>query len=252
MMRYYLADAALQWVHGAFELDTFTPFIDRMIFFLAERPHRVCDKAVSAARANELFVVKLKERVQQFLAMEEGQRINTLAASSMPSLNVCKLLERYLALYQKNAAGFVFDTAVIGHGDPCLSNSLYDQQRYLLKLIDPKGAVSEDMLWTHPLYDLCKISHSVLGDYDFINSGQYNIAFTDNNELQLHVKHLTHRPLKDLFLQRVEANGFNVRTMRLGEASLFLSMLPLHIDYPNKIIAFLLKAQEILDEVEYE
>jgi hypothetical protein len=38
--------------------------------------------------------------------------------------------------------------------------------------------------------------------------------------------------------------------MRLGEASLFLSMLPLHIDYPNKVIAFMLKASQILDEVE--
>ena len=35
MMRYYLADAALQWVHGAFEPDTFEPFVDRLFFCLA-------------------------------------------------------------------------------------------------------------------------------------------------------------------------------------------------------------------------
>jgi len=29
-------------------------------------------------------------------------------------------------------------------------------------------------------------------------------------------------------------------------------MLPLHIDYPNKVVAFLLKANQILDEVESE
>lgn len=43
--------------------------------------------------------------------------------------------------------------------------------------------------------------------------------------------------------------GHDVRVMRLGEASLFLSMLPLHMDYPNKVIAFMLKARQLLDEV---
>jgi thiamine kinase-like enzyme len=252
MMRYYLADAALQWVHGAFEAETFEPFVERLLFFLAERPRRACSKESCAAIARELFVNKVQSRVEQFLAMDAGQRINKLATAATPALDIRRQLERYLALYQRHQKGFAFDHLVVGHGDPCFSNVLYDQQRYLLKLIDPKGAVTEEALWTHPLYDLCKVSHSALGDYDFINTGLYSVGFSDNNDLLLRVQHSNHRALQPLFLQRIKAMGHDARIMRLGEASLFLSMLPLHTDYPNKIIAFLLKASQILDEVESE
>jgi hypothetical protein len=250
MLRYYLADAALQWVHGAFEADTFKPFVDRLLFFISDRPKRSCNKEYSAAMAQDLFVAKLERRIKEFLSMPEGQRINQLASSSSPELDLKHLLNRYLQLYKHFEKAFSFDFSVIGHGDPCFSNVLYDQQRYLLKLIDPKGALSEEELWTHPLYDLCKISHSVLGDYDFINNGLYTLGFADNNELVLSFSHTNHGSLKSIFLNQVKSIGYDVRIMRLGEASLFLSMLPLHIDYPNKVLAFMLNACRILNEVE--
>ncbi|MDU6434064.1 MAG: hypothetical protein E6556_14650 [Pantoea sp.] len=250
MLRYYLADSALQWVHGAFEPDTFAPFIERLLFFISDRPKQNCTKEQSAALAQDLFVTKLERRVNEFLTMAEGQRINQLASSTSPELELTHLLKRYLKLYKRYEKAFSFDYRVVGHGDPCFSNILYDQQRYLLKLIDPKGAVSEEELWTHPLYDLCKISHSVLGDYDFINNGLYKVGFEDNNDLVLNFNHINHVSLKPIFVEEVKAMGHDVRIMRLGEASLFLSMLPLHIDYPNKVLAFMLKARKILDEVE--
>lgn len=250
MMRYYLADAALQWVHDAFDADTFVPFVERLLFFLSARPTRPCAREQSAALARELFVTKVQARVEQFLGSEEGRRINNMAASATPRLDIARQLERYLKLYQRHEKSFVFDHMAVGHGDPCFSNVLYDQQRYLLKLIDPKGAITEDELWTHPLYDLCKISHSALGDYDFINNGLYEVGFTDHNDLVLRLRHGKHAALKVLFCEAVKRAGYAQRTMRLGEASLFLSMLPLHIDYPNKVLAFLLKADQILDEVE--
>lgn len=252
MLRYYLADSALQWVHGAFEPETFGPLVERLLFFLADRPKQSCAKEQSAALAQNLFVSKLERRVKEFLAMESGQRINQLAASASPELDLTFLLNRYLKLFKRFEKAFAFEYRVVGHGDPCFSNVLYDQQRYLLKLIDPKGAIAEPDLWTHPLYDLCKISHSVLGDYDFINNGLYNVGFADNNDMVLHFAHTNQPSLKSIFVDQVKAMGHDVRLMRLGEASLFLSMLPLHIDYPNKVIAFMLKARHILDEVESE
>jgi hypothetical protein len=252
MLRYYLADSALQWVHGAFEADTFSPFVERLLFFISDRPRQACNKEQSAALAQDLFVTKLERRVKEFLAMAEGKRINQLASSATPELDLTYLLNRYLKLFKRFEKEFSFDYRVVGHGDPCFSNVLYDQQRYLLKLIDPKGALSEEELWTHPLYDLCKISHSVLGDYDFINNGLYKVGFADNNDLVLSFSHTNHASLKPIFVNQVKAMGHDVRIMRLGEASLFLSMLPLHIDYPNKVLAFMRNACQILDEVEVD
>lgn len=250
MLRYYLADAALQWVHGAFEADTFKPFVERLLFFISDRPKRPCNKDYSIAMAQDLFVTKLQRRIKEFLSMPEGQRINQLASSSSPELDLNHLLSRYLKLYKHFEKAFSFDYSVVGHGDPCLSNVLYDQQRYLLKLVDPKGALSEEGLWTHPLYDLCKISHSLLGDYDFINNGLYTLGFADNNDFVLSFSHTNHGSLKSIFLDQLQSMGHDVRLMRLGEASLFLSMLPLHIDYPNKVLVFMLNARQILNEVE--
>lgn len=250
MLRYYLADSALQWVHGAFEPDTFAPFIERLLFFVSDRPKQTCTKEQSAAVAKNLFVIKVEKRVTEFLTMPEGIRINQLASSTSPEIDLTHLMNRYLKLFKRFEKSFAFDYCVVGHGDPCFSNILYDQQRYLLKLIDPKGALSEEELWTHPLYDLCKISHSVLGDYDFINNGLYKVGFEDNNNLVLNFNHVNHLSLKPIFIDQVKTMGHDVRVMRLGEASLFLSMLPLHIDYPNKVLAFMLKARQILDEVE--
>ena len=53
----------------------------------------------------------------------------------------------------------------------------------------------------------------------------------------------------DLFIKYLEKNLQVTRNeVRLLEASLFLSMLPLHADHPKKAMAFLLKAIDILSE----
>jgi hypothetical protein len=251
MMRYYLADAALQWVHGAFEAGTFQSFIERLLFFVAQRPRRACGKAESLAGARTLFVDKLEQRAAACRAHDEGRRIDALVTAATPALALEVQLKRYLRLYARHESSFGFDHQVVGHGDPCFSNILYDQQRHLLKLIDPKGALDQEELWTHPLYDLCKISHSALGDYDFINNGLYQVGFSDDNQLRLQLALDGQAALKPLFTQQLARLGHDLRSVRLGEASLFLSMLPLHIDYPNKVMAFLLKANAILDEVEF-
>ncbi|HVE54608.1 MAG TPA: hypothetical protein VNB23_14605, partial [Ramlibacter sp.] len=55
MMRYYLADAALQWVHGAFDADSFAAFVDRLLFFVEQRPARPAGRGEAATLARELF-----------------------------------------------------------------------------------------------------------------------------------------------------------------------------------------------------
>jgi len=252
MHRYYLADVAFQWVHCAFDLDTFTPFIHRLLFFITDRPKRNITREQSLVLANELFVSKLERRVKEFLAMEEGQRINKLVSSTTPELDVTYLLVRYLKLFKYFEKGFACNYSVIGHGDPSFSNILYDQKHFLLKLIDPKGALSEQDLWTHPLYDMCKISHCILGNYDFINNGLFKITFSENNDLVLQLDEFNQSILKPIFLSSVKNLVSDIRILRLGEVSLFLSMLPLHIDFPNKVVAFLITAKKILDEIEDE
>lgn len=250
MLRYHLADAALQWVHNAFNRESFSLFIERLLFFIGERAQQTCDRTVAADAAEQLFVRKLEDRHAAFMAMPQGKQINTLVTSANPRLDVATQIQRFKTLFEKFSKEFAKPQLAIGHGDPCFSNILYDQQRYILKLIDPKGAKDESALWTHPLYDLCKISHSVLGDYDFINNGLFELRLDETNSLELLINGADNREHKALFLKKLADFGYDWRLVRLGEASLFLSMLPLHIDYPKKVTAFILTANRILDELD--
>ena len=58
------------------------------------------------------------------------------------------------------------------------------------------------------------------------------------------------RPIVRLFRQRLAGAGYDLGAVRAVELSLFLSMLPLHADHPDKLLGFALIAGHILDELE--
>ena len=126
---------------------------------------------------------------------------------------------------------------------------LYSKEINLLRLIDPKGALEEKDLWTNPYYDIAKLSHSVCGNYDFFNTDLYDINITKNMNLELKV-HFNNEKYKEIFKKYLEENGYDYELVRLYESSLFLSMLPLHIDNPHKVLGFILNAINILEELE--
>ena len=141
--------------------------------------------------------------------------------------------------------------SVIGHGDPCFSNVLYNRTAQVFKFIDPKGALKESDLWTNPYYDLAKISHSICGLYDFYNNDLFDIKVDADLGLRA-VVDFSNAPYVQLFKQQLEANSYDYMTVRVYEASLFLSMLPLHIDNPRKVLGLVLNAARIIKEIEDE
>src|SRR5262249_39969886 len=120
-----------------------------------------------------------------------------------------------------------------------------------MRLIDPRGATTADELWTDPYYDLAKLSHSILGNYDFINNSLYNLVLDDSLETRLELCiEVPLEPMQQAFIERLTQYGFDLDLVRLYEASLFLSMVPLHIDIPSKALAFLINARGILSKIE--
>lgn len=138
---------------------------------------------------------------------------------------------------------------VIGHGDPCFANALYNKSTKTLKFIDPKGAITEEELWTNAYYDVAKLSHSVCGRYDFFNNALFDIKINTDFEYDLEIPFDNSKYI-DIFKRKVQENGFDYPTVRIYEASLFLSMLPLHIDNPHKVFGFILNVKNILKEIE--
>ena len=74
-----------------------------------------------------------------------------------------------------------------GHGDLFFGNMLYDPSKKLLKLVDPKGGNASSAvmpIW----YDLAKLSHSFMGNYDLMVYGLITPFLNDSLELSLKIR----------------------------------------------------------------
>lgn len=200
-------------------------------------------------KKDSLYVDKVRERVDDLKKMPEFAKINALLQVSK-DISVDSLLDKYLDLKRAiEGQAHYNDELVIGHGDPCFANTLYNKSTRTLKFIDPKGAIVEDDLWTNAYYDVAKLSHSVCGRYDFFNNALFDIKIDTDFNYNLEIPFDNSKYI-EIFKRKVEENGFDYLSVRIYEASLFLSMLPLHIDNPHKVFGFILNLNNILKEIE--
>lgn len=249
MERLHMTDLAIKWVHGSMDKSEFEALMDKYFYFFKCRHAKACSDAEYQAMADELYINKVNSRIEDLKKLPEYKRIETLLSAD-GKLTIDNLLERYYALKDKIEARNKYPRElVIGHGDPCFANTLYNKSTQTLKFIDPKGASKEEDLWTNPYYDVAKLSHSVCGKYDFFNNGLFDIRIADDFSYDLDIPFDNTEYMK-IFMAKAEENGFDYLTVRIYEASLFISMLPLHIDNPHKVFGFILNVDRILKEIE--
>lgn len=131
------------------------------------------------------------------------------------------------------------------HGDLCLSNILFDSRGDLIKVIDPRGIneAGDNALFGDQKYDLAKLAHSVIGLYDFIIAGEYQLSgnFCEgiciSFDIDQRIASIQTRFLGSSFLPAMQiADVLPVVVL------LFLSMLPLHQDRPDRQQAMLANA----------
>jgi len=248
MERLFTPDVALQWLHGAFEPDEFERFLDKAFYFLSIRPHRAVPAAEAGAVFDDLYVTKVEARITQLKAHPAYPGLAPLLQAVCGDIDA--LLGRYLKVCKAARKRFALNRLVIGHGDFCFSNILYNKSSQTMKLIDPRGATSEADLYVDPMYDVAKLSHSVLGSYDYINHDMFDVRVGDDMKMELILDRSPPGWAAGMFTRRLEAAGFDPTLVRLCEASLFISMLPLHMDRPRKVLGFAVNGARILDQVE--
>lgn len=250
MERYHMTDIAIRFVHGAVSTEELSDILEKLFYFIKIRGKKEASSQEVKAVAKELYVNKLKSRMEELKKYPQYEQFNHLIAMGTKYESLGQIVEAYLKLYEKIKRPEKDNNClVIGHGDLCFSNILYSKEANILKLIDPKGALREEDLYTDLYYDLAKLSHSICGCYDFFNSGLYEITMDRDMKLSLTID-TDRQPYVEVFKGYLQENGFDYRLVRLYEASLFLSMLPYHMDQPGKVFGFILNAINILDEVE--
>ena len=196
---------------------------------------------------DRLYVKKVSDRISQ---LKEHARYGEISASLSSLGGIDGLQDRYLTLFEKIMKGHAPERLVMGHGDLCFSNILYDKRTGLLRFIDPKGALTPEEMYTDSLYDLAKLSHSIQGGYDFVNSGLFDFDF--DPALRVRLKPFGFQPswASEIFASFLERQNADPVMVRLCEASLFLSMLPLHADNLRKVLGFSIIAERIIDAIE--
>lgn len=251
MERFHMTDIAIRFVHGAVSVEELKDILDKLFYFINLRSTKPVDAGEGRKIADELYIGKLEDRMEELKKYKEYDHFDQMVAMGTAYEGIKEVVKRYESLYEKFAGGNkrVYNKLAVGHGDLCFSNILYSREAEILKLIDPKGAAREEDLYTDPYYDLAKLSHSICGCYDFFNSGLYEVSIKRDLKLELSID-VNAEPYVEVFREYLERNGFDYGLVRLYEASLFLSMLPYHMDQPGKVFGFLLNAIRILDEVE--
>ncbi|MDB5868709.1 MAG: hypothetical protein JWP96_1041 [Polaromonas sp.] len=197
--------------------------------------------------ASRLYRSKTATRLDAFsrqsgVDLERPWRFN---GRVLPSL--CQIAEQAAAAASESdpVASFV-------HGDFCFSNVLFDFRSGRIKLIDPRGLDAEGNITSFGdlRYDIAKLAHSVLGLYDVIVAGRFNLR-TDGYDIDFNVfqpvpADICEAFCKTTFAGRTVAQWNCLPIMVL----LFLSMLPLHVDNPLRQRALMANCLRLYEEMQ--
>lgn len=154
--------------------------------------------------------------------------------------NLEKLVE---ILYNEDDITFI-------HWDFCLSNILYDINNWILKTIDPRWYFWELwVFWDHK-YDIAKLRHSFVWFYDFVVSDLFDVKEIQENEfkLEIYVDQI-HNFISQYFDEVTKKYWYKIEQIKLVEALLFLSMIPLHSDNKNRQLAMFCIAIQKFNEI---
>jgi Phosphotransferase enzyme family len=209
--------------------------------FLAEC-RRYKPDAASPHWHAELYGGKTTRRLYEYargadIDLGAGWRLN---GRPLPSLR--EIMETALANIAPMTAA---DTGLM-HGDFCLSNILFDFRRGSIKLIDPRGYIEPGTPAIHgdTRYDVGKLHHSICGLYDMLVAGYFDIGRHGAYEIDFHVPQLERQAQVRAQFEEIVC-GSDAARLRTADAIsilLFLSMLPLHGDRPERQLAFLANA----------
>lgn len=131
----------------------------------------------------------------------------------------------------------------------CLSNILYDVNSKSVKFIDPRGNFGKEIVYGDIKYDLAKLRHSFNGKYEFIISDLFKLTEINSEKFILKIySDNYHELIKNKFDDLLKKYKYDLNTIKLIEALLFISMIPLHDGKINRQKVMYLKSILLLNE----
>lgn len=195
---------------------------------------------------SNLYLTKTLDRLKDFIGSNEikfsNQKISLDGEKFYSIWDIAKKSAEYIKPSTLNDVGIV-------HGDMCFSNVLFDFRVERVKLIDPRGMGydGEYTIYGDKRYDYAKLYHSVCGGYDLIISNRYNLDYEEvpNGiifDFDIYSDDYFDN-VKNIFIKKVvDSSSYSENEILAINVHLFLSMLPLHSDRPERQLAFLANA----------
>ena len=199
-------------------------------------------KKIDLPNFNDFYAKKTYSRLNEFknISNFDLKRPISLNGEEYPSL--LQIVEITSGLIKP----FKIDEACVSHGDFCFSNILYDFRKQNIKVIDPRGLDFENnqLIYGDIRYDVAKLAHSVIGLYDHIIAGYYELV--ENEPYNYNFKIYTNPIIENIqgkFLEtKFTGKSFEELDTFPILIHLFLSMLPLHADNENRQKALIMNA----------
>lgn len=196
-----------------------------------------------------LYVNKTEERLNSFLKQVKFDANRTLSINNKNYKSLVEFKEEIIHELNKFLNNLHNDHKLtLMHGDLCFSNIMYDSRSSSLKLIDPRGGLNnkfddEYNIYGDVQYDIAKLGHSLVGNYDFIVSGFYSLNYDlKNYKFVLEIEQENRDKLITYFYDKVDLLGMSKKFIKASIANLFLSMLPLHNEDKERQLALLINA----------
>ncbi|WP_324689908.1 hypothetical protein U0O11_10730 [Cobetia sp. D5] len=187
---------------------------------------------------NLLYLEKTLQRVNDIKSTDFQYALHEFETQEGITLyDIALITSRFIRRPEPSDVGVV-------HGDFCFSNILYDSRTHGLKLLDPRGLNSkgENCIYGDIRYDIAKLYHSVVGCYDYIIASRYKIE--DDNCLNFYDNKLSvlENYFDEIFFFSKDFNKIEILAINVH---LFISMLPLHYDRPDRQKAMLLNSYRL-------
>lgn len=186
---------------------------------------------------------KTKERVDQIRDMfPHREYVINGQFYDNPIYHLDKILEKA----EEISSDVNIDNLVILHGDLFFGNMMYDIEKESLKVIDPRGEYGEFTIYGDMRYDLAKLYHSVIGNYDFIVNGLYELRDYDSTLNYSIFNGDSNKKVSGYIHYFIEVLDNDVDDIEFITGLLFLTMIPLHSENKNNQKMQFVKACEIL------
>lgn len=187
----------------------------------------------AAAFYEGMILGKTRERLGRYLEGADLALGDAIALNGRPLPPLGDLVERAIAAVPPTTP----DHVRFWHGDLFYGNLFHDFTARRALAIDPRGqdAAGQPCLFGDWRYDLAKLAHSVIGQYDRIILGRATLTEAGPRDWTLD---LSETPIQtrveEIFLAEIEARyGIAAREITALTALLFFSMLPLHAERPD-------------------